>query len=232
MISETFREQYRYRDGRELSLEGTVLTVFEGVAPLDRPDTTLRIVELLKKEEPSITTIVADIPPVVPAIPPLTPAGGQPELPAVSQNPQPSPPVAAIPVPDKPLLVELPIPDIEVQDREEGVTLTVNNLNFRPDSAVLLASETPRLEALAKALLSLPGRSFLIVGHSASTGRPAGEKQLSVDRARAIAEALQKRGVPADKLVYEGRGSTVPVAANTTEAGRARNRRVEIIILD
>ena len=161
----------------------------------------MRIADLIKKEEPSITTNVAAAPP--PAAP-------------------------SLPV----LITELPLPDIEVQNRNEGVALTINNLNFRPDSAELLASETPRLEALAKALLTLPERSFLIAGHSAATGRPEGEKQLSVDRAQAIAEALQKHGIPADKLVYEGRGSTVPVAANTTEEGRARNRRVEIIILD
>jgi len=126
----------------------------------------------------------------------------------------------------------LPLPDIEVQHRDEGVALTINNLNFKPDSPELLPSEAPRLEALAKALSTLKDRSFLIVGHAASTGRPAGEKQLSVERAQAIAEALQKRGIPADKLVYEGRGSAEPVADNTTDAGRARNRRVEIIIMD
>ena len=230
MISETFREQYRYRGGRELSLEGTVLTVFEGVAPLNRPETAARIAEIINKEEPSLTTRIAEAPPAVPSVPSPPPAAA-PEAPAVSGKPELPPPVAAGPQ-KKPSFAELPLPDIEVQGRDEGVALTINNLSFRPDSAQLLPSEAPRLEALAKALLTLPDRSFLVVGHSASTGRPAGEKELSIDRARAVAEALQKRGVPADKMVYEGRGSSEPVAPNDTESGRARNRRVEIIILD
>jgi outer membrane protein OmpA-like peptidoglycan-associated protein len=195
MVSETFRESYRYRGGRELSLEGVILTVFEGAVPLDRPGTLTRIAEALKSA-------------------PSSPGAHG------TQTPPPPPPALR------------PLPDIEVGGGDEGVTLTINNLNFRPDSAQLLASEAPRLDALAKALLALTDRSFLVAGHAADTGKPAGEKRLSLDRARAIAEALQKRGVPADRLVYEGRGATEPVAPNTDEAGRARNRRVQIIILE
>ncbi|MDR1317188.1 MAG: OmpA family protein [Spirochaetales bacterium] len=179
LISETFKEQYRYRGGRELSLEGTVLTFFEGVVPLDRPETLNRVARLL---------------------PAKVPAGD--------------------------------IPGIEVESRPEGVALTVNNLLFEADSARLLPSENARLDALAQTLLSLPDRNFLVVGHAADLGKPAGEKQLSLERARAISEALEKRGVPPGRLLYEGRGSSQPVAPNTSGEGRARNRRVEIIILE
>jgi outer membrane protein OmpA-like peptidoglycan-associated protein len=177
LISETFKELYRYRGGRELSLAGTVLTVFEGASPLNRPETLNRITRL------------------------LPPASGN-------------------------------IPGIDVQNRPEGLTLTVNNLRFEADSARLLPSETERLDALAKALLSIPDRTFLVVGHAADLGKPAGEKQLSGERALAITEALQKRGLPPDRLLYEGRGSSQPVAPNTSEEGRAANRRVEIIVLE
>ena len=171
MINTRFREEYRFLSGRRLRIEGTILTIFEGAAPLDRPETTVRF-------------------------------------------------------------TEIQLPDIEVQDSVEGVTLTINDLNFRPDSAELLPSETPRLDVLAQALLTLPDRSFLVVGHAAATGRPEGEMQLSIDRAQVIAEALERRGVPAERLIFEGRGSTEPVMSNDTEAGRARNRRVEIIIME
>jgi hypothetical protein len=57
LISETFREQYRYRGGREVSLEGTVLTLFEGVVPLDRPETVTRIAELIKGADPAIVAV-------------------------------------------------------------------------------------------------------------------------------------------------------------------------------
>jgi outer membrane protein OmpA-like peptidoglycan-associated protein len=177
LISETFRELYRYQSGRELSLEGAILTFFEGASPLERTETLNRV-----------TRLIPD------------PAGD--------------------------------IPGIEVQSLPEGVTLTINNLRFEADSARLLPSENPRLDALAKALLSLENRNFLVVGHAADTGRPAGEKQLSVERARAITTALEARGVPPGRLLYEGRGSSQPAAPNTSEEGRARNRRVEIIILE
>ncbi|MDR1625854.1 MAG: OmpA family protein [Spirochaetia bacterium] len=177
LISETFKELYRYRGGRELSVEGAVLTFFEGSSPLNRTETLNRVTRL---------------------------------VPAPSAD----------------------IPGIEVQDLDEGVTLTVNNLRFEADSAQLLPAENPRLDALAKALLSVADRNFLVVGHAADTGRPAGEKQLSVERARAITQALEARGVPPGRLLYEGRGSSQPVAPNTSGEGRARNRRVEIIILE
>jgi outer membrane protein OmpA-like peptidoglycan-associated protein len=189
LISETFKELYRYRGGRELSLEGTVLTFFEGVVPLDRPETLNRVTRLLPVEVPA-----GDIPGI--------------EVPAKD------------------------IPGIEVESRPEGVALTVNNLLFEADSARLLPSENARLDALARVLLSLPDRNFLVVGHAADLGKPAGEKQLSLERARAISEALEKRGVPPGRLLYEGRGSSQPVAPNTSGEGRARNRRVEIIILE
>ncbi|MDR3200568.1 MAG: OmpA family protein [Spirochaetales bacterium] len=280
IISETFREQYRYRDGREVSLEGTGFTLFEGIVPLDRPQTVNRIAELLKGTEPSLTTVTAQpqspsasadtntgpgtsaaagsLPktPVIASAPPSTPPApaprtqvnpsGQPPAaaPRTPANPSgqpsasPPPSVAERPLPSAiPASPELPftpadLPDIEVQSRPEGVALTINNLNFKPDSAQLLPSETSRLEALAKTLLSIPDRTFLVVGHSANLGRPAGEKQLSIERAQAVADALEKRGVSKDRLIYEGRGSSQPVASNTNEEGRARNRRVEIIILE
>ncbi|MCL1817600.1 MAG: OmpA family protein [Spirochaetaceae bacterium] len=220
MVSEIFRELYRWRGGRELSLEGTILTVFEGVSPLERTETAQRIAEVLQKPELLVPAGPGETPqPVLPATPPVSaPAGPK------------KPPGAEIPA--RPSFVETPLPGIELRESGEGVALTLNNLNFKPDSAELLASEVPRLDELAKALLSLPGRTFLVAGHAAATGRPEGEKQLSLERARSIAEALQKRGVPADKLLYEGRGSSQPVAPNTDAAGRERNRRVEIIILD
>ena len=69
-------------------------------------------------------------------------------------------------------------------------------------------------------------------GHTASVGRPEGEQTLSEQRAKAIAQALSKRGIQAGKFICKGSGGTKPVADNSTAEGKAKNRRVEITILE
>jgi outer membrane protein OmpA-like peptidoglycan-associated protein len=71
-----------------------------------------------------------------------------------------------------------------------------------------------------------------VEGHSASTGNPSGEKQLSLERAKAIVDALTKRGISAKQFIYIGCGSENPIADNSTTEGKAINRRVEITILE
>jgi outer membrane protein OmpA-like peptidoglycan-associated protein len=224
VISETFKEVYRYAGGRDVNLEGSVLTFYEGVLPLDRPgiaeDLRARIAGIgpagtPKSEEPG--------PPPAAAFPPSS---------AVSSVPGTTPPAGSRPLAPLPPIAPRDLPDIEVTARPEGVALTINNLRFKPDSAEFLPEELSRLEGLAQVLGSVPGRTFLVVGHTADLGRPAGQKQLSVERARAVVESLVRRGVPRDRLIYEGRGAEEPAAPNTDEAGRAKNRRVEIIILE
>ncbi|WP_029000278.1 OmpA family protein [Azohydromonas australica] len=71
-----------------------------------------------------------------------------------------------------------------------------------------------------------------VVGHTDNTGSDAINNPLSVNRANAVRDYLVMRGVPAARITTEGRGSYEPVADNTSEAGRARNRRVEIFLRD
>ena len=95
----------------------------------------------------------------------------------------------------------------------------------------MLPGEEARLDAVAEVLRSVPNGMFLIEGHTAAVGRPEGEKQLSVERAKAIVDALVIRGFRAEQFMYYGYGGTRPIADNNTDAGRAANRRVEITIL-
>lgn len=121
---------------------------------------------------------------------------------------------------------------IEVAPVPEGVRLTVRNLRFAADSDRLLPEERGRLDLLAQALRGVGERTILVEGHTAAVGRPAGELELSVARAKRIVEELSVRGIPADRFLYVGWGGTKPAADNATEEGRARNRRVEITILE
>ena len=69
-----------------------------------------------------------------------------------------------------------------------------------------------------------------VIGHTDSTGEAAYNLQLSQRRAQAVANILIAGGVPAQRIAAGGQGETQPVASNDTAAGRAQNRRVEIII--
>lgn len=120
---------------------------------------------------------------------------------------------------------------IELASSPEGLVLRVKDLRFVADSDAILDSELWRLDAIAAALKALPGRSFLVAGHSAAVGKAAGELELSVKRAKRVADELTARGIAASHLLYRGFGSSQPLASNDTEEGRARNRRVEITIV-
>ncbi|MDY4901372.1 MAG: OmpA family protein [Treponema sp.] len=123
------------------------------------------------------------------------------------------------------------IKNVTVKETESGLMLTMKNLQFKMDSAELLENENQRLDEIAAVLKEVPEFSFLVEGHTASTGYIAGEKKLSLERAHAIAKELIKRGVAEEKIICKGSGASKPVADNSTPEGKALNRRVEITIL-
>lgn len=123
-------------------------------------------------------------------------------------------------------------PDVTIEADPRGVKLTLDNLNFVADQAVLLPGEDQRLARIADLLKTVPGRNLLVIGHTAAIGSQQSQDQLSVDRALSIVAKLKAAGVPAGSFLYSGRGGREPVASNGTEEGRAKNRRVEIVILD
>lgn len=122
--------------------------------------------------------------------------------------------------------------NLVVEETSAGVRLSIRDIKFKADSADLLPGESSRLDDVAKALKTVPENQFLIEGHTASVGKPAGEQKLSVERAQTIANELVKRGISADKFICKGWGGNKPVADNSTSAGRAQNRRVEITVLE
>jgi outer membrane protein OmpA-like peptidoglycan-associated protein len=121
---------------------------------------------------------------------------------------------------------------IDIADVEEGLRLTLKDARFYPDSDEFLPAERPRLDLIAQALRQIPGRTFLVEGHTAAIGRPSGEMELSLQRAKRMVDELISRGIPPERFIYKGWGGTKPLGDNTGEAGRARNRRVEITILE
>ncbi len=119
------------------------------------------------------------------------------------------------------------------ESSEEGVKITLDNIRFQPDSDVITPAEARKIEKIAAILKKYPDRDIRITGHTAAVGTPESCLALSIRRARSVGEALLRLGARrADQMTIEGKGLTQPLAPNTTEAGRIKNRRVEITILE
>jgi len=125
------------------------------------------------------------------------------------------------------------IPDASVRISDEGIVISLENIQFAPDSAILLMSERPKLDLIAEILMKYPERDILVGGHTALAGNAAGRLQLSLERAGAVADYLMSKNVRTpDRVVIRGYGAEQPVADNRTEEGMRKNRRVEITILE
>lgn len=84
------------------------------------------------------------------------------------------------------------------------------------------------LDALAPALAGEGAVAVHVVGHTDSQGSEMHNLQLSIGRAEAVADHLRRRGIALERLSADGRGEADPLTTNASEAGRARNRRVEL----
>jgi outer membrane protein OmpA-like peptidoglycan-associated protein len=100
-------------------------------------------------------------------------------------------------------------------------------IHFDSGSDVVPAAMQPLLDEAARVIAALPeGTRIVVTGHTDNVGNPTANLALSQRRAAAVRSALQARGVPA-ALEAEGLGSSRPLADNSTDAGRFRNRRIE-----
>lgn len=121
---------------------------------------------------------------------------------------------------------------IEVQ-RTEDNRLRVNvpsDFSFDVNRSDIKPAMRPVLDEMARNLD--PGVRVWVVGHTDATGSDATNQPLSVDRAQSVRSYLMGRGVASSRIQVEGRGEREPVASNDTEAGRAKNRRVEVLLAE
>lgn len=107
-----------------------------------------------------------------------------------------------------------------------------SDVSFATNSAEINASLRPVLDRFAQTLNEHPGTLVSIVGHTDTTGNDAINNPLSMRRAASTRDYLVARGVDSRRIDIDGRGSYEPIADNTTAAGRARNRRVEIFVAE
>jgi outer membrane protein OmpA-like peptidoglycan-associated protein len=105
-----------------------------------------------------------------------------------------------------------------------------SDVSFDFGSAAIKPNMRSVLDPFANSLRDDPKAQLTIVGHTDSIGTPAVNDPLSRERAQSVRNYLVERGVAASRITIEGRGEREPVADNSTEAGRARNRRVEMFL--
>lgn len=131
--------------------------------------------------------------------------------------------------------------DMEQATRGTGVQVTQtadnqlklevpSDISFDVGRADIKPNFAPILDRFAQTLNDNRATKVRIVGHTDSTGTDAINDPLSVNRASSARSYLASRGVDPARVAIDGRGSREPIADNSTEAGRARNRRVEIFV--
>ncbi|MHC6186895.1 OmpA family protein [Acinetobacter sp. X9] len=108
--------------------------------------------------------------------------------------------------------------------------LNLQIINFASGSSDIPADNKAILDQAATLLNKVTSIKLNVGGHTDSTGNAAANKALSQRRAQAVVDYLKSKGVDASKLVAEGHGSDQPVAENTTEEGRFKNRRIEFSV--
>jgi outer membrane protein OmpA-like peptidoglycan-associated protein len=105
-----------------------------------------------------------------------------------------------------------------------------SDVSFNVGRADIQPNLRPILDRFATTLRDNPGTKVTIIGHTDSSGSDAINNPLSVNRAASVRDYLVARGVAANRIAIDGRGSREPVADNSTAEGRAKNRRVEIYV--
>lgn len=122
-------------------------------------------------------------------------------------------------------------PGVSVVNNGDTLNVTMpEGVLFAIDSATVSGPAQNDLFTLARHLQQYPNSTVQVVGHTDSTGSAAHNMNLSQRRAQSVANILTAGGVAANRIGTVGMGLTQPVASNDTAAGRAQNRRVEIII--
>jgi len=107
-----------------------------------------------------------------------------------------------------------------------------SDVSFAVGSSSVSSKFAPVLVNFASTLNQNPVTTVTITGHTDSSGSDAINNPLSLNRANAARDYLVARGVSSQRIATDGRGSREPIADNSSESGRAKNRRVEIYVAE
>ena len=127
---------------------------------------------------------------------------------------------------DSPLVV-----NIGLQPLEKGSSVILKNIFFESKKYELQTTSFTELNKLADLLKENPALSIQISGYTDNVGKPADNLLLSVNRAKAVINYLQSKGIDNKRLTGKGFGESNAIAPNATEAGKAQNRRTELTVI-
>ncbi|MEP2735177.1 MAG: OmpA family protein [Erythrobacter sp.] len=123
---------------------------------------------------------------------------------------------------------------IDVTEVDGGEAILVNlpdGVTFDVGSAVIQPNFRSTLDTVSNNLVQYPNSIIDVYGHTDSTGSDSFNQRLSEQRAQSVTNYMASRGVANARMRWQGFGESQPIADNTTEFGRSRNRRVEIKII-
>jgi outer membrane protein OmpA-like peptidoglycan-associated protein len=122
--------------------------------------------------------------------------------------------------------------ELELTRVEKGGKLSIESIYFKTGSANIEPASIPVLQQLYQMMTENPEIRIEIEGHTDSTGTSVFNMKLSQQRAMAVADWLIRNGISSTRITTHGYGDTRPVADNSTEEGRRKNRRTEILIIE
>ena len=122
--------------------------------------------------------------------------------------------------------------NLQLRETESGVVVTLGDVVFASGQATLVEGGRSSLEEVVDLLQTEPDKKIRVEGHTDSLGDADANLLLSEQRAKAVLDALVSMGVASDRISSLGMGEDFPIASNEDEDGRARNRRVDVILLD
>ena len=128
------------------------------------------------------------------------------------------------------LIDELRAQGQDVRSTDRGVVINLPDVLFEFDSSELTPGARGTVRDIARVLSDVKGRGISVEGHTDSIGTFSYNEKLSNDRANSVRDSLISSGIPAGQVRAVGYGEGSPISSNNTEAGRARNRRVEVIV--
>ncbi len=167
-------------------------------------------------------------------------SSSRPPQPATSRPPSVTPPPSATPVAPS-LFQEYPDDSLTIYRRSDTIPSNTDadlqqlvnqagRMGFELGGSTLNDDSQDAVRRIAALLVENPDYNIIVVGHTCNKGSDDVNMRVGLARARSVANALRRNGVPADRITISSAGSTRPIASNDTEDGRRKNRRAEVIV--
>ncbi len=127
--------------------------------------------------------------------------------------------------------LRMQLESLVAKETEAGLMMTLGDFVFDSGSANLKQAAVDNFDRVMQFISGYPERKIRIEGHTDSSGSDALNQKLSQRRADAVKALLIENGIAAERITAIGQGESQPIASNSTESGKAKNRRVDITLL-